>query len=89
MRLGGTSPDAPRFRGFMVDVRKSENVPAMGSFVEFGPGSTGLKCNGIQVSCYYQLTIKSSLLKKIMSTCIGHIITAVTLYRPGLNFCLT
>ena len=90
MRLGGTSPDAPRFTGFMVDVRKSENVPAMGSFVEFGPGSTGLTCNGIQVSCYYQLTIKSSLLKKkIMPTCISHIITAVTLYRPGLNFCLT
>ncbi|XP_059923431.1 uncharacterized protein LOC132469461 isoform X2 [Gadus macrocephalus] len=40
--------------GFMVDVRKSENVPAMGSFVEFGPGSTGLTCNGIQDSAVTQ-----------------------------------
>ncbi|XP_059923434.1 uncharacterized protein LOC132469461 isoform X5 [Gadus macrocephalus] len=52
--LGGTSPDARRFTGFMVDVRKSENVPAMGSFVEFGPGSTGLTCNGIQDSAVTQ-----------------------------------
>ncbi|XP_056460319.1 uncharacterized protein LOC130393639 isoform X3 [Gadus chalcogrammus] len=54
VRLGSTSPDARRFTGFMVDVRKSENVPAKGSFVEFGPGSTGLKCDGIQDSAVTQ-----------------------------------
>ncbi|CAL8295056.1 unnamed protein product [Boreogadus saida] len=52
--LGGTSPDARRFTGFMVDVWKSENVPARGSFVEFGHGSTGLTCNGIQDSAVTQ-----------------------------------
>ncbi|XP_056460182.1 mucin-2-like isoform X2 [Gadus chalcogrammus] len=44
----------PPFTGFMVDVRKSEIDPAKGSFVEFGPGSTGLTCNGIQDSAVTQ-----------------------------------
>ncbi|XP_056460185.1 putative ferric-chelate reductase 1 isoform X5 [Gadus chalcogrammus] len=52
--LGSRSSAAPPFRGFMVDVRKSEIDPANGSFVEFGPGSTGLTCNGIQDSAVTQ-----------------------------------
>ncbi|XP_030228611.1 protein transport protein SEC24 isoform X2 [Gadus morhua] len=44
----------PPFTGFMVDVRKSEIDPAKGSFVEFGQGSTGLTCNGIQDSAVTQ-----------------------------------
>ncbi|XP_056460047.1 salivary glue protein Sgs-3-like isoform X2 [Gadus chalcogrammus] len=44
----------PPFTGFMVDVRKSEIDPAKGSFVELGPRSTGLTCNGIQDSAVTQ-----------------------------------
>ncbi|CAL8395766.1 unnamed protein product [Boreogadus saida] len=51
--LGSRSSAAQPFRGFMVDVRKSEIDPANGSFVEFG-NSTGLTCNGIQDSAVTQ-----------------------------------
>ena len=77
------SADAPPFRGFMAEVWKSESELALGRFVEFGPGSAGLACNGITVSASPNLLFSLLNENNVCTYRSYNLPTAVTLYRPG------